>query len=120
MATNNDAKVIGYFAYSSRGEVLCDGDACIVAGSDIDLKTYISEMVVGKGNDYMMKKTRFGEIMRGIDLGAAYAFDETAYNRFYLLANRERAELDLEDFSPIGKGTDFIRVAIHAPIPLEK
>jgi len=27
-------KVIGYFAYFSKQAVFCDGDACIIAGSE--------------------------------------------------------------------------------------
>jgi hypothetical protein len=111
MATADDAKVIGYFAYASRTEVVCDGDACIIAGSDSDLKTYISELGPGEAG-HTLKKTRFGEIMRGMRLGAAYAFDETAYNRFYPLAKREGLSLSPEDFSRTATGRHFVRVQI--------
>jgi hypothetical protein len=90
--------VIGYFAYASLSEVVCDGDACIVAGSEADLRTYLSELGLGVPISHTLKKTRFGEIMRGIRLGAAYAFDETSYNRFYPLAKREGFDLGPEDF----------------------
>lgn len=39
MSAAEDAKVIGYFAYASLTEVVCDGDACMIAGSDADLRT---------------------------------------------------------------------------------
>jgi len=112
VATVNDAKVIGYFAYSSPSEVVCDGDACVIAGSDSDLRTYLSELGPGEEINHTLKKTRFGEIIRGMRLGAAYAFDEIAYNRFYPLAKREGLELGPEDFSPTATGRHFVRVQI--------
>ena len=112
MTAENDAKVIGYFAYSSPMNVVCDGDACFIAGSDVDLKTYISEGGISKEANYTIKKTRFGEIMRGLRLGGAYAFDETAYNRFYPLAKREGLELGPEDFSPTATGRHFVSIQI--------
>lgn len=112
MAAADDAKVIGYFAYVSPSEVVCDGEACIIAGSDVDLRTYISELGPGEGINHTLKKTRFGEIMRGMRLGAAYAFDETAYNRFYPLAKREGFDLGPEDFSPTATGRHFVRVQL--------
>jgi hypothetical protein len=68
-----DAKVIGYFAYASKTEVVCDGDACVITGSDADLRAYIAELGTLDGISHTVKKTRFGEIMRGMSLGAAYA-----------------------------------------------
>jgi len=112
MATANDAKVIGYFAQSSPSEVVCDGDACVIAGSDSDLRAYISKLGPGEEINHTLKKTRFGEIMRGMRLGAAYAFDEIAYNRFYPLAKREGLELGPEDFLPTATGRHFVRVQI--------
>ena len=116
MSIAEDAKVIGYFACTSPTEAICDGDACIIAGSEADLRAYISELGPGGGNRPTLRKTRFGEIMRGMSLGAAYGFDETAYNRFYPLAQREGLELGPEDFSATGPGSGrhFVRVQLKA------
>jgi len=110
MASAGDAKVIGYFAYISPSEVVCDGDACIIAGSEADLKAYLVSLASGQLTGYTIRKTRFGEIMRGMRLGAAYAFDEGAYNRFYPLAKREGLSLGPEDFSPTATGRHFVKV----------
>lgn len=112
MSIANDSKVIGYFAYLSPSEVVCDGDACLITGSEVDLQTYITEIGFGIENNPAIKKTRFGEIMRGMRLGAAYSFDETAYNRFYPLAKREGLELGVEDFLPTATGRHFVRLQI--------
>jgi hypothetical protein len=116
MSAADDAKVIGYYAYASQTEVVCDGDACVVAGSDADLRTYISELGVADGISHTLKKTRFREIMRGVNLGAAYAFDEVAYNRFYPLARREGYDFGPEIFSATGpgKGVHLVRVQLKA------
>ena len=115
MSIDNDTKVIGYFAYSSDGGVVCDGDACVIAGSDSDLRTYLSRMGAEESH-CTLKKTRFGEIMRGISLGGAYAFDEAAYNRFYPLAQREGIELGPMDFSRRVEGKHFIKVSFKRTV----
>ena len=112
MAAAEDTKVIGYFAYASPVEVVCDGDACIIAGSEGALRTYLSELGLAGPISNTLKKTRFGEIMHGIRLGAAYAFDEISYNRFYPLAKREGFDLGPEDFSPTATGRHFVKVQL--------
>jgi hypothetical protein len=116
MSASDEAKVIGYFAYVSPTEVVCDGDACVVTGSDADLRSYIAELGPAGGINHTLKKTRFGEIMRGMGLGAAYAFDEVSYNRFYPLARREGYDFGPEDFSATGpgKGVHLVRVQLKA------
>jgi hypothetical protein len=113
MATANETKVVGYFAYASSSEVFCDGGACIIAGSDADLRRYLSALAVDDRSKYTLKKTRFSEVIRGIRLGAAYAFDETAYNRFYPIADKEGLNLGPENFSvPSLTGRHFVRVQV--------
>ena len=41
----------------------------MIAGSDADLRTYISELGPPGGINHTLKKTRFGEIVRGMSLG---------------------------------------------------
>ena len=78
-------KVIGYFSYTDFGEVCCDGDACVIAGTERNMRTYINRMAKSNQKD-IIKKTRFGEIINGLRQGGAYAFDEKSYNKFYDLA----------------------------------
>jgi hypothetical protein len=113
MSSARDAKVIGYFAYTSPSEVVCDGDACVIAGSEASMKAYLVALGSGQPTSHTIGKTRFGEIiMRGVRLGAAYAFDEGAYNRFYPLAKREGLSLGPEDFSPTATGRHFVKVQV--------
>ena len=93
-----DSKVIGYFSYSSPTEIVCTGNACVISGSNKAMRDYIDEVdpTGQKGNT--IKKTRFGEILRGLKLGAAYAFDEESYGRFYPLARQEGLPVEEADF----------------------
>lgn len=84
-------KVIGYFAYTKSIYAYCDGDACIIAGSDELMKRYLQK-VPNAIQEYTVKKTRFGEIIEGIRKGAAYAFDEEAYGRFISCAKSNAIE----------------------------
>ncbi len=88
MARDDDTRVIGYFAYTPPMHVICDGDACVIAGSEAGMKRYAEAMVSGLLKGTRIKKTRFGEILKGLELGAAYAFDEEAYNRFHPLCQK--------------------------------
>jgi len=74
----SDHRVIGFFAHFPGGEVICD--ACIIAGSETKMRDCVSRMSLKGGPT--IRKTRFGEIRKGIGLGAAYCFDEEAYSRF--------------------------------------
>ena len=102
-------KVIGFFAYSGSGEVICDGDACIIAGSEAKMRDYISRM--NPGGRLTIKKTRFGEIKKGLSLGAAYCSDEESYNRFYPLAGKAGIKAGPRDFSgETPTGLHFVRI----------
>ena len=80
-------KVIGYFAIR-RGSpyILCDGDACVIAGSEHAMNSYITKLAKDKPSNYKVKKTRYGEIVQGMRRGGVYTFDKKAYERFFPLA----------------------------------
>ncbi|MHB0971247.1 MAG: hypothetical protein ACYC7A_18495 [Thermoanaerobaculia bacterium] len=83
----NDTKVIGVFAYRSPAEVVCtDVDACVIAGSEEAMRRHIEEVNQQSADGITIKKTRFGEIVKGLLAGGAYGFDEEAYSRFFPLA----------------------------------
>ena len=96
-----DSKVIGYFAYLSPTQVVCDGDACVISGSKETMRNIININFISSGvlEQPTIKKTSFGEIIAGMKIGSAYAFDEESYNRFYPLANRVGFDLKEEDFT---------------------
>jgi len=64
----------------------------------------------------IIKKTRFGEIVKGLRLGGAYAFDQGSYSRFFDLAKiNGLSDLpEKESFSKNGPavGMHFIRIQI--------
>jgi hypothetical protein len=90
-------KVVGYFSHSPEGGVFCDGEACIVAGTETLMYLYIQEMIISdenkkKAKSMVVKKTRFGEILAGLTRGGVYAFDKESYLRFFSFA--KKYELD--------------------------
>jgi hypothetical protein len=104
-----DSKVIGYFAFLSPTEVVCDGDACVISGSEESMRNYLKSISPETCKQNTIKKTRFGEIIQGMKMGAPYAFDEQSYNRFFPLANRVGFTLREEDFSvPTKTGHHFV------------
>ena len=94
-----DTKVIGYFAYLPPMQVVCaDVDACVVSGSSKAMEQYLSEVNPHEAAHATVKKTRFGEILRGLELGAAYAFDRESYAKFYPLALEAGFPVQAADF----------------------
>ena len=110
-----DAKVVGYFAYLSPMQVVCaDVDACVVSGSSRAMEAYLAELHPGGAPQVTVKKTRFGEILRGLQLGAAYAFDRESYARFYPLALEAGIPVAAADFEEHGERARFFTVRLAA------
>lgn len=113
---DHNHKVIGYFAFASSTEVVCTGDAgdaCVISGSVQAMKTFLTEINLDVQKRRTIKKTRFGEILRGLKLGAAYAFDEESYKKFYPLARQEGllvAEANFDEMK--SKGFRFFTVQL--------
>ncbi len=99
MSVTDRTRVIGYIAINPPHHVLCDGPACIVAGSESAIRHYLNTYAEAPQAKFLVKKARLGEILVGLSQGGRYAFDEKSYHRFYPLANREGFELGEEDFS---------------------
>ena len=100
-----DAKVIGYFAYMSAAEVVCtDVDACVISGSSEAMERYLEELHPEGASKATVKKTRFGEIRIRMEMGAAYAFDQAAYERFYPLAREAGFPVEWGDFEKAEEG----------------
>jgi hypothetical protein len=111
-------KVIGYFAFASPTEVVCTGDkgdACVISGSVRAMKAFLKEIDPDEQKRHTVKKTRFGEILRGLKLGAAYGFDEEAYKKFYPLARKEGLPVEEGNFNEMkDKGFRFFTVQLKS------
>ena len=111
-------KVIGYFAFASPAEVVCtgdQGDACVISGSVRAMKAFLTEIDPDGQKGHTVKKTRFGEILGGLKLGAAYGFDEESYKKFYPLARKEGLPVKEADFDEMeGKGFRFFTVQLKS------
>ena len=59
-----DSKVIGYFAFSSPTEVICDGDACVISGSEQGMRNYIKSVSPESPMKHTIKKTSTAAIKR--------------------------------------------------------
>ncbi len=94
-----DSKIIGFFAHTTPIEIVCDGDACIIAGSEEAMRRYLKSLASNVTRRPMIRKAKFGDIVRAMNIGASYAFDEESYNRFFPLANTVGFSLKQEKFS---------------------
>lgn len=97
---DRDTTIIGYFAASKRGDVVCEGPACIIAGSYKTMKEYLTKSKTKPPGKVKIIKTRFAEVLSGMRLGGAYSFDEESYCRFLPLAREEGMEFEDLDFTP--------------------
>ena len=91
--------------------VLCDGDACIITGIPEGMQGVLERLAPRRRNAMSVRKTTFGEIWQGLEMGGAYAFDQQAYEVFRPLAGRAGRPLAEEDVSDPGPtGLHFVRV----------
>ena len=105
------SRVVGYFAYVPPNAVVCTGRACLVAGSEATMRDYIKESMPDSWQRNVIKKIRFGELLHGMDLGSAYAFDEEAYGRYYALAREEGIPAWETDFEEArARGQRFLMI----------
>ena len=85
--SDKDTKVLGYVAVKPGTiNVLCDGDSCIVAGSEKKMNEYIKTLSVDRNAKYQISKARYGHVLKAMKLGGVYSFDQESYSRFYPLA----------------------------------
>ncbi len=84
----NASRVVGYFAALPTAVVLCTGDlnACVIGGTADAVRAYVWELDEANANTFAIRKTRFIDILRGMNRGGAYGFDREAYQRFFPLA----------------------------------
>jgi len=109
----NAHRIVGYFSYTTSGMALCEGEACVIAESDKLMQFYLKKsQSINDGEKNIIKKTRFDEIMNGLNKGALYAFDEGSYQRFSNLARMNGMNfLDTEDM-PSEQSHTGIRLVI--------
>lgn len=111
-------ELVGYLAQASPWSVCCDGDACVIAGSATQLKTYLQMTTPGTAAQFRVRKAWWADVLAGLRLGAAYALDAAAYRRFYPLAQRAGLPVQPEDFSTpppagmTGPAVHLVRVQI--------
>ena len=118
MTRDASTRVVGCFAFTSPIDIVCDGDACVVAHSETAMRSYLKLRRSNSGAGPRIKKTRFGEIVAGLQLGGAYAFDEAAYSRFRPLAEGMGVNLAPQDFTgpaPSSTGVRRVRIQVVGP-----
>ena len=97
--SNKDTTVLGFIAIL-RGtiNVLCDGDSCIVTGSEKRMKEYIATFATEPKAQYRITKARYGHVLQVMKMGGAYSFDQESFSRFGPLAREDG--IDVVDFTP--------------------
>ncbi len=101
--------IIGYVSRQGQNMV-CDGDACIVAGTREAMVTILEYHRYDPAKE-IIEPAMCSHILQVIAMGGAYAFDEQAYNRFLPEALRVGLPLVKQDFSDPGPtGIHLVRV----------
>tara|TARA_B110000305_G_scaffold214416_1_gene251152 strand:+ start:1682 stop:2020 length:339 start_codon:yes stop_codon:yes gene_type:complete len=103
--TENDEEIIGYWGITKNGDIVCDDvDACIIAGSYEKMEGYLENSNGGNSKELKITKLTYGEIMEGLNAGAACSFDEESYQKLVPLASDEGVVLPDVDFTPGSDG----------------
>ena len=79
----NDYMVVGYVSLDlDKTGIFTDGPACVITGTEENMKKYLSLVASDMLNKQMIKKTKLREVAAGIELGAMYQFDDISFERF--------------------------------------
>lgn len=113
-------KIIGYVAIrKGTPSMLCDDTACIIGGIKRDIERYITANAGQNPEDYIIKKTTFGEIVRGLKMGGVYALDQGAFDNYLPVAKAcgmPLAEFKIEnDNKPYDNAIRLIRIQWITP-----
>jgi hypothetical protein len=92
----SDNKVIGYIALLNNGKALANKNAYIIAGSEEDMKVYISKLSTRKAKEFTIRKIRSAEILQRLSQGLHFVFDGVACQRFSPVALKAGMEIDQE------------------------
>lgn len=101
--------------YCSASKAVCVGEALVVASTEKDLQVIDDRLhpIFKFSKPTKLKKIKFGEILDGLTHGAAYAFDQQSYDRFYPIANSLCHELKAENLSARGDtGIHLITISL--------
>jgi len=90
--------VVGYFACHGM-DVVCEGDACVIAGTTRVLHKAIALCDPEGAITYSIRRTTANEILDGMARGGAYVLDELAYQRFLPAGQAAGLPIGPVDFS---------------------
>ena len=109
---DRDSRVLGFFAYAGPDEVFRFEEACVIAGSRERLQSCLATRPELRDASLTLAKIRFADVHAGLHSGAAYAFDEEAFERFAPLARG--AGIDVAETFPDGEPgrLSFVKVAL--------
>ena len=111
-----DSKVIGYLAALDKINLLCSGDACVIAESEDIIRSYILRSTPELIDEYRFRKARYKDIIAGLLAGGAYAFDKVAYQRFQPMAIHDGHDLSSINFEDhLNKSDDLLIVRLTEP-----
>ncbi len=102
--SDRETKVLGFIAAAPGGaDVLCDGDSCVVMGSEKSIKQYVEMSDPSSSSTgYRISKARYGHVLKAMKMGGAYSFDREAFSRFCPLAREDG--IDVVDFASKEQG----------------
>ena len=116
---DRDSRVVGFFAHAGPDEVFRFEEACVVAGSLDRLRACLATHPKLRDASLTLAKIRFADVHAGLDAGAAYAFDEEAFERFAPLARA--AGIDVTERFPDRDldrdAFDFVKVTLAGAEP---
>lgn len=113
MAHEEFTKVIGFYAYLQDQSPFLKGPACIIASSESALKEAIRTANPKDVRHCTIRKARLIDVLEGIVSNVSFAFDQSAYQRFYSLAKKGLKDLPKPEEFPIN--TPYITINSRKP-----
>lgn len=108
----HEEKTIGYVAFHTSQQILCENGACIVAGSQSAMNRYLQSSSSGPAG-FQKRKTLYFQIVEGLEMGGSYAFDSESYKLFAPLARKLGLKLVEKNSPPVIESQSFTFVCLE-------
>ncbi|MFT5085375.1 MAG: hypothetical protein ACI9Y1_003434 [Lentisphaeria bacterium] len=110
--SNLEDKTVGYVAVHPSMTMYCEDESCIV----VSTQSALNKLLKSAFDDvsvFEKRKAKFHEVIEGMEMGGAYAFDKQSCKIFKHIAKTQNVTLVENIKSSSNEGREFAHISIE-------